>query len=498
MRLCLLAPLLPALLAAQSLTDFEKKVTTFTLENGLQFLIIERHDAPVVSFHTYVNAGAVDDPSGSTGIAHMMEHMAFKGTSTIGSKNWSKERSALANIEKAYDRYEAERNKGFRTDKEKLASLEAAIKDAIATADSYVEPNEFDRIVESNGGVGMNAGTSEDSTQYFYSFPSNRLELWFLLESERFLDPVLREFYKERDVVREERRMRVESSPQGMLVESLLATAFEAHPYHNFAGGWPSDIESFRATDAQAFFRKYYVPGNITIAIAGDIDPAAAKKLAEKYFGRIDAGPTPPLVRTVEPPQVGEKRVKIASPSQPLMVMGFKRPDQYSPDAAAIDVLTEILSGGRTSIMYKEMVRDKRIALAAESIPAYPGNKYPSLFLFFVVPSPGKTIEENEKAVYEIIERVKTQPIDEASLKRVKTKLRAELIQNLDSNTDLAETLASYQANYGDWRKVFTELDEYNNVTAADVQRVAREYLVETSRTVAWTYPPKVQGGAAQ
>lgn len=497
MRLCLsLLLLLPAFLSAQSLADFEKKVTSFTLKNGLQFLIIERHDAPVVSFHTYVNAGAVDDPSGSTGIAHMMEHMAFKGTPTIGSKNWSKERSALENIEKAYDRYEEERNKGFRADKDKLASLQAAIKDAIATADSYVEPNEYDRIVESNGGVGMNAGTSEDSTQYFYSFPSNRLELWFLLESERFLNPVLREFYKERDVVREERRMRVESSPQGMLVESLLATAFEAHPYHNFAGGWPSDIESFRATDAEAFFKKYYVPGNITIAIAGDVDPTVAEKLAAKYFGPMKAGTTPPLVRTIEPPQVGEKRAKVASPSQPLMVMGFKRPDQYSPDAAAIDVLTEILSGGRTGIMYKEMVRDKQIALAAESIPAYPGSKYPSLFLFFVVPSPGKTLDENEKAIYEIIERVRTQSVDEASLKRVKTKLRAGLIEGLDSNTDLAETLSTYQASYGDWRKVFTELDDYNKVTAADVQRVAKEYLVETSRTVVWTYSPQAQGAA--
>ena len=260
MRIRLLLLLIPGLLCAQSLADFEKKVTQFTLPNGLTFLIIERHEAPVVSFHTYVNAGAVDDPGGSTGLAHMFEHMAFKGTPDIGTKNWTQEKKALDAIETVYDRLVAERNKGFRADAEKIKTLEANLKDAIATADSYVEPNEYDRIVESNGGVGMNAGTSEDSTQYFYSFPSNRLELWFLLESERFLRPVLREFYKERDVVREERRMRVESSPQGQLVETLLATAYAAHPYHNWAGGWPSDIESFRRPDAEAFFKKYYVP----------------------------------------------------------------------------------------------------------------------------------------------------------------------------------------------------------------------------------------------
>ena len=491
MRTCLLLLLLPGLLCAQSLQDFEKKVTSFTLPNGLQFLVIERHDAPVVSFHTYVNAGAVDDPGGSTGLAHMFEHMAFKGTPQIGSKNWLKEKAALDAIEKIYDRLEAERNKGFRADKAKVSQLEAQLKDAIATADSFVESNEYDRIVESNGGVGMNAGTSEDATQYFYSFPSNRLELWFLMESERFLRPVLREFYKERDVVREERRMRVESSPQGMLIEALLATAYAAHPYHNFAGGWASDIESFRRADAEAFFKKYYVPGNMVISIAGDVNAAQAKTLATKYFGRIPAGPTPPLVRTVEPAQNGEKRVKVASPAQPFLVAGYKRPDDMSPDAPALDVLAEILSGGRTSIMYREMVRDKQTALAAEALSSYPGSKYPSLFILFAVPNSGRKLEDLEKEMYDIIERVKTGPIDPAALQRVKTKLRAGLIQSLDDNSGLADTLATYQARYGDWRKVFTELEDYNKVTAADVQRVAKQYLVETGRTVAWTYAPE-------
>ena len=228
--------MLPGLLAAQSLQDFEKKVTEFTLANGLTFLVIERHDAPVVSFHTYVNAGAVDDPSGRTGLAHMFEHMAFKGTPTIGTKNWTAEKKALDAIEEVYDRLDAERNKAFRADPKKIEALEAELKAAIEKADSYVESNEYDRIVESNGGVGMNAGTAEDQTTYFYSFPSNRIELWFLLESERFLHPVFREFYKERDVVREERRMRIESSPQGQLVEALSSTAFAAHPYKNSRG----------------------------------------------------------------------------------------------------------------------------------------------------------------------------------------------------------------------------------------------------------------------
>jgi predicted Zn-dependent peptidase len=495
MRVCLLA-LLPGLLCAQSLQDFEKKVTEFTLPNGMRFLVIERHEAPVVSFHTYVNVGSVDDPSGESGIAHMFEHMAFKGTPTIGSKDWPKEKAALAQIEVVYDKLDQEKNKGFRSDPKKIAELEAQVKDAIASADSYVEENEYDRIVESNGGVGMNASTAEDSTNYFYSFPENRIELWFYLESARFLHPVFREFYKERDVVREERRMRVESNPQGKLVESLLATAFAAHPYRVMPGGWASDIDNFRETEAELFYKKYYTPGNITIGIAGDVNPAEARKLAEKYFGRIPKGPLPPMVRTIEPVQEGEKRVAVISQAQPFLAIAYKRPSQYSPDDAALDVLSDILSDGRTGLIYKEMVRDKKIALGAGSQDTFPSGKYPSLFLFYVIPSQGHSLEENEKALYSIIDRVKKDKVDDASIQRVRTKLRASLIRKLDSNSGLASELCDYSANYGDWRRLFTELEEYNKVTSADVLRVAQKYLIESTRTVAYTQAPAAAGGS--
>src|SRR5579863_1033740 len=258
---------------AQSLKDFEKRVTEFTLANGMHFIILERHDAPVVSFHSYVNAGSVDDPSGETGIAHMFEHMAFKGTEDIGTTNHAAEQKAMDEVEHIYDQYDAERNKESKADPEKLKALDKQLKAAMERANGYVVPNAYPRIIEENGGVGMNAGTGDDSTNYFYNFPRNRLELWFLLESERFYDPVFREFYKERDVVREERRMRIESSPQGKLIEALLSTAFAAHPYKNMPGGWASDIENFRLSEAVQFYKKYYVPADITIGIAGDVNP---------------------------------------------------------------------------------------------------------------------------------------------------------------------------------------------------------------------------------
>ena len=495
--IALAATLWPVVAAAQSLADFEKRVTEFTLANGMHFIIFERHEAPVVSFHSYVNAGAVNDPGGETGIAHMFEHMAFKGTETIGTKNYSLERLAMDQTEKIYDQYNAERNKGSKADPKKLQELEERLKASMEKADNYVIPNAYPQLIEENGGVGMNAGTAEDSTNYFYNFPRNRLELWFLLESQRFYDPVFREFYKERDVVREERRMRVESSPQGLLEEILLATAFEAHPYRNMPGGWASDIENFRLTEAVQFYKEYYVPSNITIGIAGDVDPKECRRLADKYFSILPAGPTPPGPRTVEPVQRGEKRAEVQTPAQPFIAMAYKRPNQNDKDDVVFDVLGEILAGERTGLLYTELVRDQKISLGAFAEPTFPGGKYPNLFIFFLVPNMGHSVEENEKACYEIVERLKKDRVTDATLNRIKTKVRAALIRQMDSNAGMAAALTSYYVNYGDWRKMFTEIDEVDKVTPDDVIRVAKQYLVPERRTVAYTVAPKSGGGPA-
>lgn len=491
MKLNLFLPLaLAGSLMAQNLAEFEKRVTEFTLPNGLHFIVLERHEAPVVSFHTYVNAGSVDDPKGKSGLAHMFEHMAFKGTETIGSTNWPAEKQALARVEVAYDALQAERNKLVKADPAKLKQLETELNAAIDKANSYVVPNLYPRIIEENGGVGMNAETGEDATQYFYNFPANRVELWFYLESARFLHPVLREFYKERSVVREERRMRTESEPQGKLIEAETATAFEAHPYRVPPVGWASDIENLRVEDAREFFNKYYVPANITMAIVGDVNPVRIRALAEKYFSRLPKKPLPDPVLTIEPAQEGMKHVDVSSPAQPFETVAYHRPSQYDKDDPVFDVISSLLSGGRTSLMYRDMVVNKKIAYAAQAISSYPGSKYPNLFLFFIVPSQGHTLAENEKEMDSIIANLQKQKVDDASLARVKTRTRASLIRQLDNNAGLAQLLAEYYANFGDWKRLFTDIDEIDKVTAADVQRVAREYFTPGNRTVGITVQP--------
>jgi predicted Zn-dependent peptidase len=497
LRLCAILLTAAICLPAQDLKEFEKKVTEFTLANGLHFIVAERHEAPVVSFHTYVNAGSADDPSGETGIAHMFEHMAFKGTETIGTRDWPSEKKALDAIEEAYDRLEAERNKGPKADATRIGVLQAQVQMAIDGAEAYVVPNNYLAIIETNGGAGVNAGTALDSTEYYYSLPSNRTELWFLMESQRFLRPVFRQFYKEREVVLEEHRMRVESDPQGKLIQDLLATAFAAHPYRNPPGGWPSDIVSLRRADAKEFFDKYYVPANITMAIVGDVNAADAKRLAERYFNPLPARPLPPRLHTEEPPQPGPKTAVVDSPTQPIVAIAYKRPDQYSKEDPVFDVISLILSSGRTGLLYKELVQEKKIALVAQAIPTYPDGRYPNLFAFFLAPTVGHSVDEDLKALDDLLGRFKARKVDAETLARVKTKARAGVIRRLDNNAGLAKMLATYYASYGDWRKLFTSIDDLNRVTADDVQRVARQYFVLSSRTVAYLAPPGPVGTPA-
>jgi len=469
---------------AQNVASFEKRITVKKLPNGLTLIICERPEAPVFSFFTLVDAGSAQDPMRATGLAHMFEHMAFKGTDKIGTTDYAAEKVALEKVEVAYAAYIAERDRSVGRDDAKLAQLEKAWKDAIAAADKFVVSNAFGKLVEQNGGEDMNAFTAYDETGYHYSLPENRLELWAYLESERFLHPVLREFYKERNVVIEERRMRTDSSPFGRLLEQFTEAAFTAHPYHRPTVGWMSDLNTFSATEAQKFFDKYYVPSNMVVAVAGDIKAAEAMPLLEKYFGRLPTRPQPDETTTTEPPQNSERRVILKDRSQPIYIEGYHRPDYRSKDDAVFDAISDLMSEGRTSRLYRSLVRDKKIASYSEGFTGYPGVKYPHLFAFLAVPLPGHTPQEIADAIHAEIDKLKKEDVTDEELKMIKTRSKANLIRGLADNEGLATQLATYQTRYGDWRELFKSVDRIDQVTKADIRRVANEVFTDTNRTV--------------
>ncbi|MEE8278798.1 MAG: pitrilysin family protein, partial [Thermoanaerobaculia bacterium] len=470
---------------AQDLASFEARLTEHRLDNGLTFLIYERPGAPVVSFYTYVDAGSAQEVAGITGLAHMFEHMAFKGTGKIGTSDYEAEEKAMAQVDAAYHAYDRERRKSGGADPEKLAQLERSWKEAREVAASYVVKNEFGEIIDRAGGVGLNASTGADATHYYYSLPANKIELWAYLESERFLDPVMREFYTERDVVMEERRLRVDSQPIGRLVEQMLSAAFIAHPYGYPGIGYMSDLESFSREDAVEFYDTHYSPNNMVIAIAGAVKGEAIIPLLERYFGRLPAGPPSPPLRTVEPEQIAERIVRLPDPSQPLYAEGYLRPAITHPDNAAYDAIADILSTGRTSRLYRRLVRDQKIAAQTGAFNGFPGSKYPNLLLAFAIPSPGHTHEEVQSAIREEIERLKNEPISDEELQMVKTRAKANLIRSLASNTGIARQLAAYQALFGDWRELFRSVERIEKVSQDDIQRVARATFKPTQRTVA-------------
>ncbi len=313
--------------------------------------------------------------------------------------------------------------------------------------------------------------------------PSNRLELWAYLESDRILNPVPREFYKERDVVLEERRMRTDSNPIGRMVEQFVATAYVAHPYQRSGIGWPSEVSQLTATEATAFHKAYYVPSNIVVAVVGDVKASETIPILEKYFGRIPAGPKPPEMTTIEPPQFAEKSVVLREATQPLYIEGYHKPDYRDPDDAVYDAISDVLSNGRTSRLYKSLVRDQQIAAAAEGFSGFPGVKYPGLFAFLAVPLPGHTPEEMRTAIHKEIDLLKTTDVSDEELQMFKTRSRAEILRGLNDNTGLANQLGEYQLRYGDWRELFKQLNRIDAVSKADIRRVANKIFVASNRT---------------
>lgn len=466
-----------------------KELTEFRLDNGLKFIVLERHQAPVVSFLTYADVGGIDEPDGQTGVAHFLEHLAFKGTRRIGTTDYKAEKPLLDRLEQLDTQIRIAKAQGKKDDLEKL---QTEFKSVESQALKLVKQNEMGQIVEQAGGVGLNATTSGEATRYFYSFPANKLELWMSLESDRFLEPVFREFYKEKDVILEERRMRVENSPIGLMIEKFIDTAFKVHPYRRPVIGYDEDIRNLTPQNVKEFFDNYYVPSNLTIAIVGDVNPTEVKKLAQVYFGRYQAKPKAQPQIPTEPKQTESREVTLQLPSQPWYLEGYHRPAVTHPDNPVYEIIGSLLSDGRTSRLYKSLVEKQRLALQAQGSSGFPGDKYPNMMLFYALTAPGHTVDELAVALKQEIESLKTQPVTDIELQRVKTQARAGLLRSLDSNMGMAQQLLEYEVKTGSWRNLFKQLDQIALVTPADIQRVAQATFTPENRTVGKLLSKKV------
>lgn len=488
-RSLLLCALATTLLAASSVsaadfTQLKSQIKEYTLPNGLTFIVVERPDAPVFSFQTYVDAGGVDEITGSTGIAHMFEHMAFKGTNTIGTTDYEAEVKAMAEEDRLWAAIEDEMNKGDDADPALLEALHKDFEAAQETAKSYVLTNEYSKILNENGVAGLNASTFTDWTQYYYSLPSNRLELWARLEGDRMTNTVLREFYKERNVVYEERRMS-ESSPTGRLFLDWINSTYQAHPY-GIGGviGHSSDLKRLTRDDADKFYEKYYVGSNMSVAIVGDVKFEDVKKYADTYFTGVRQGEDPPPLRTVEPRHEYEVRVVREDDAAPVVLIGYHIPSRKDGDWFANELMGDIIGNGRTSRLYKRLVKDDKIAAQTFAGSGFLGNKYPSLLIIQALVAKDSTPEAVEGAIYEELERLSEEGPTAEELAKVKTMNKAQFIRGLRSNSGLAGQLAEFEEKLGDWRKLFDYVDEIEAVTAEDVKAAAKEALRADNRSV--------------
>ena len=466
------------------------------LPNGFKLLMVERHEEPRIAGGWVVKVGSSNERLGTTGIAHLFEHMMFKGTPTLGTKDPKRDLELIAEQEAVRDQMRLEEasmrlalRRGEINDVTKpenftprYRELETQFRKLMDEQRELLVKNEFDRVYTTAGASGMNAFTSEDMTGYFINVPANKLELWAWMESERLLRPVFREFYAERDVVYEERRMRVESTPIGKFGEEFNAVFWDAHPYMWPVLGWPSDIPNISKKDADAFYALYYQPQNITIVLVGDFKPDDAEAMVTRYFGRIPAGTQPPPeVTTREPEQPAEKRMYAEAETNPQVdilwkTVGFRHKDSYP-----LDILQLLLSN-RTGRLYKGLVLGREVA--TETYAQQDSRKWAGLFNAGGEAKDGKTPEDVEKAIYEEIDRIKNEPVPAEELQKVKNQFAAFEYRKLTANFPIFLQILQNEGS-GDWREVNEANAKLQAVTAEDVQRVAKKYFTQEARAVA-------------
>jgi predicted Zn-dependent peptidase len=508
--------LFTAIVFSQDISNYEKSITEFTLSNGMHFIILEDHTAPVVSFHVHVDTGSVDEKYGETGISHLIEHLAFNGTKNIGTTNWKIQKEIFEKMDSVYDEIlqpgkntphlnplpQGARNKRWyplphlsakasaaegvkrKTEKDKKSKeLQEEFNNLNKEAARYSQTDEFSKILEKNGAVGPNAYTSNDMTAYWVELPSNKTELWAWLESDRLFNPVFSGFYEELEVVKEERRMRVDNSPWGRLMEEFHNIAYKMHPYRNPVVGYWTDLLLMTRPKVKNFYKKYYVPSNMVAVIIGDVEPKGFIPIVERYFGNVPKGEIYKSSIPAEPlHEKDERRVIVRMDSEPIFLTGYHIPDVKHPDLPALEVCAEILAGGRTSRLYRKMVKEERTALSTGAWCRTA--KYPSLFYIWAVVSDGHTNREMEDSIDREVEGLKTGVIKDEEIGGARSRIKVWFLTEMESRRGMAEQLAWYQAVTGDWRNLFRYIESIDSVDAEKIKEVAKKYFGKGNRIV--------------
>jgi len=494
------------LLLTSALWAQQVAVQEYVLENGLRLLMIPKKGDPNVAAGWVARVGSVNERPGITGLSHLFEHMMFKGTHTIGTTDIKKDLDLMARMDaiKAEIRKEEQvqirrlrlgqidnlqdpqnRTERHNTLLQDLAAIEKESK-------ALIVQNEYDKIYTSAGASDMNAGTSEDYTVYFINVPTNKLELWFWMESDRLMNPVFREFYSERDVVHEERRMRTDSTPTGKFDEEFNAMFWTSSPYSWPIVGWPSDLDGLTRQEALDYFALNYAPNNISACLVGDFDPEQARKLADRYFGRLKRNPQDqPPVRTREVEQMAEKRMIAYAETNPEVQIRYHSVADGHLNEPALVVLGSLLSG-RTGRLYKSLVLDQKIANSVAA--GQNGMKWAGYFLLNGVAKPGSTPESVEQALYKEIEKLQKEKVGDRELQKVKNQFAADNFRRLDSRFLLMLQILLADSNRG-WQAFNEDPKRIAAVTADDIQRVANLYFKPENRAVALFYTKKSEGG---
>ncbi|MGH9900819.1 MAG: M16 family metallopeptidase [Pyrinomonadaceae bacterium] len=496
---------LTVLLCAHAAAAQKVPVQEVVLENGMRLLMVPRKGDPNIAAGWVARVGSVNERPGITGLSHLFEHMMFKGTHAVGTKDIAQNLTLLREMDRV--RSELRREERGLIQKARLGEIpdskdpkyrstrhqELLAKFAELTRQEkdLMVKDEFDRIYTTAGASGMNAGTSNDFTVYFINVPANKLELWYWMESDRLLNPVFREFYSERDVVHEERRLRTDSTPTGKFDELFDSMFWQSSPYGWPVVGWPSDLEGITRAEAEEYFAVNYAPNNLTACLVGDFEPARAVELARKYFGRLNRGAREPEpVRTQEMTQLAEKRMVAYAETNPQVRVRYHTVADGHRDEFALGIMADLLNG-RTGRLYKSLVLDQKVANSAGA--SQDGRKYEGLFELSGVAKPGFTPEQVEQALYKEIERLQKEPVGAQELQKVKNQNAAGDFRRLQSNFALMVQLLLRDSGRG-WETINTDPARVQAVTAEDIRRVANAYFKPENRTAAVYYTKKAEG----